>query len=73
MTKTLIPRAARLRGGLAFLFLLCFGFPLTLSAHSPTPAPKAESQSAEPTAHETQNARVTALELQVADAEKFRG
>ncbi|HLV96564.1 MAG TPA: ammonium transporter [Candidatus Acidoferrales bacterium] len=68
MTKTLIPRAARLRGGLAFLFLLCFGFPLTLSAQSQAPAPKAESQSAEPTARETQNARVTALELQVADA-----
>jgi ammonium transporter, Amt family len=68
MTKTLSPRPARLRGRLAFLFLLCFGFPLTLSAQSPTAAPKAESQSAEPTARETQNARLTALELQVADA-----
>jgi ammonium transporter, Amt family len=70
MTKTLSPRAARLRGRLALLFLLCFGFPPTLSARSSsaTPAASSQEQAGQPTARETENARVTALELQVADA-----
>ena len=75
MTKTTTSRPARRlpsslggRRRLALLLLLCFGFPLTLSAQSSTAPPAAESQTSQPTARETQNARLTALELQVADA-----
>jgi ammonium transporter, Amt family len=56
------------RRSLALLFLLlCFGFPLSLNAQSSS-TPATESPSSQPTARETQNARLTALELQVADA-----
>ena len=76
MTKTMIPRPARRlpsrqagRARLALLLvLLCFSFPLTLFAQSPDSAAAAQSQAAPPTARATQNARLTALELQVADA-----
>jgi ammonium transporter, Amt family len=75
MRETLISRSAhRLRAphaarrSLALLFLLCFGFPLTLPAQSSTVPAATGSQTGQPTALETQNARLTALELQAADA-----
>jgi ammonium transporter, Amt family len=76
MTTTQIPRPARRllappagRARLALLLvLLCFGFPLTVSAPSSYAAPSSQAQAAPPSPSATQNARLTALELQVADA-----
>jgi len=57
------------RRRLAVLFLLSyFVFPLTLSARSTSNSSAARAQAASAPARETQNARITALELQVADA-----
>jgi ammonium transporter, Amt family len=56
------------RRTLAFLFLLSFGFPLTLSAKSFNAAPPASGQTESTPARDTENARLTALELQAADA-----
>jgi ammonium transporter, Amt family len=56
------------RRPLAFLFLLCFGFPLTLSAKSFNAASSASPQNESTPARDTENARLTALELQAADA-----
>jgi ammonium transporter, Amt family len=74
MTKTTTARPTRwllvrpaARRVLALLFLLCFGSPLTFCARSSATAP-ADSQTSQPTARETRDARITALELQVADA-----
>jgi ammonium transporter, Amt family len=76
MTTTRIARPARRllappagRAKLALLLtLLGFGFPLTVSARSSYAAPAWRAQAAPASPSATQNARVTALELQVADA-----
>jgi ammonium transporter, Amt family len=50
------------------LFSFCLAFSLALPAHASNALPSANPQSAPSNAHETQAARITALELEVAQA-----
>ncbi|HUJ33456.1 MAG TPA: ammonium transporter [Candidatus Acidoferrum sp.] len=61
MKKPLIPR-------LALLLALCFGSAQALSAQSPNASPPADSHASSSPAHENQDSRLMALELQAADA-----
>jgi ammonium transporter, Amt family len=67
MKNTLVARPVR-RGGLALLFFLCLAFPLALHAQSSTASPPSEPQTAPSNGHESQAARLTVLELEVAQA-----
>jgi ammonium transporter, Amt family len=66
MKTTLIPRPACRRGKLALLLFCCIAFPLALSAQSNSPPADRQNHPAD--ARESQGARITVLELQVADA-----
>ena len=68
MKKTLVPRLARRRGRLALLFFFCLAFPLALHAQSSNASPAADPQTAPSNGHESQAARLTVLELEVAQA-----
>jgi ammonium transporter, Amt family len=68
MRKRLIPRPACRRGRLALAILLSGIFPLALPAQSSNASPPGDGQSAPANARESQSARLTALQLQVADA-----
>ncbi len=69
MKNTFAPRLARRLGRLALLFFVCFVSPLALSARPSSNANAApDPQSTPSTARESQAARLTALELEVAQA-----